>query len=166
VYLDTDDELVDEKGWMTKRSNFIIKIYGNACFYIGLRFTKDNTSTEFKIHSVVFQKDNVNELFFRYYNANHRTPPPSGSNHWLYIQCINIMSSDKNFKIGIVGGRKINGFKLVSRNVVKDFAGRRYRGTILSYNDKAAKLKPYHVKFEDDEEIDYSEVHINSMLRP
>jgi hypothetical protein len=50
--------------------------------------------------------------------------------------------------------------------VVKDFAGRRYRGTILSYNDKAAKLKPYHVKFEDNEEIDYSEVQINSMLRP
>jgi hypothetical protein len=159
LYLETDDEVVDEKGWMTKRSNFIIKIYGNSCFYIGLKFIMgNNTSTEFKIHSVVFRKDNKNELFFKYYNANLRTPPPSDSNNWLYIQCVNIMSNDKSksFKIGIVGGRKITGFKLVSRNVVKDFSGRRYRGKILSYNEKAAKFKPYHVKYEDGEEKDYT----------
>lgn len=77
---DTTDYEVDAD-WITRKRNFHVPLYGNACLFVGRSFTVLKESQEWnmnkgKIIAVVCKKDDRNKLYFKVYDhEKFRTPP-------------------------------------------------------------------------------------------
>ena len=148
---DTDEENIDDNGWITKKSKFNVPSYGNVALYIGRILHTTTSSTKLKVNSVVFKKvDKDKAMYFKCFNVDaHRTAPPPNSDSWTYLLCTVIMGNRKSNSYQLSESKQLDGYSLVGRNIIKDFHGTKFKGKIVSY-DKSYGM--YGIVYEDNDE--------------
>lgn len=162
----TDFEVESE--WITRKRNFHVQLYGNACLFVGRSFTFHRESHEWsmkkgKITAVVCKKEDRDKLFFKFYDTEKYRKPPSQETLYKYILCSSFMTNDvKKILIDWEGPKEFTGKALVGRKIQRKFREGYFTGTIIKY-DQSKKL--YRICYEDEDSEDINEKTVLNCLK-
>jgi len=116
-----------------------------------------------RIHHIVGNKAEPNELYFAFYDPTQHRRPPAAMKEWHYAKCKDFISS-KN-KMIQWDSNTLVGEALIGKDVCMYFKNRLfYKGTVEQFT-RAEKETPYTVLFKDGERHKYSEKTIVECLR-
>lgn len=176
---ETDEEDVNDAGYIIKRRHFNVSKYGNAAERTNEEFTvleRYKTHRYFnkanctalkhgKISHIVVKADQPEELQYAFYDMEMypRQPPPLNCEDWYYGSCKDFLAQNKQ-KAFVEWKTKSRGsISLVGKRVCRQFEdGLFYWGQIVRFGKGK---KPFEVFFDDGDTHYFSINQILSMLR-
>lgn len=177
--VNTDVEDVDHRGFIEKRTDFVVPKFGNAALCVGKTFTvlpgyaqhelftvtEDHRIKNGIIGSVFIKANNQDpkKLWFGIYDADkNRRPPKRESDEWKFAKCEDFMTTNSKRRMIKWNNSNFIGEALVGRRVCKLWGnGKYYRGTIVAFRGN----KKYLIRFDDGDEASYHENSVIDMLR-